>query len=404
MSDRPDPATLAARAGLGAPGAGGEGVDLVAPLSLASVRAYADLAALDQGMDSRDVYRRYGPASVALLERAVASLEQVDDEPLLARATASGQAALGLALALLASPGRRRVVVVRPCYGGTDALVAGPLGNLGLGLTLVDLPPDGYTDHGALVGAALGADVCAVVLEVIANPLMVVVDVPAVTAVCRAAGVATVVDATFATPFLFRGFAHGADVVFHSLTKHLSGHSDVLGGILLLREEHPAAGYLDGFSRLFGAVLAPFDAWLALRGLRTAALRVERSSENAEALAVFFAGRDEVASVHYPGMGGAADAERCARLLPGGRGPMLSLTLRGGRAAADALVRGLEGVRLAPSLGDVATTVSHPALSSHRGLSAQQRAVLGISDGLVRVSVGIERVDDLRDEFAAALG
>src|SRR5439155_9364335 len=211
-----------------------------------------------------------------------------------ARATASGQAALALGLSLLAAPGRRRVVVVRPCYGGTDALVGGPLGNLGLQLATVDLPPAGESDHGALVAASLRDDVAAVVVEVISNPMMTVVDVPAVAAACRAAGAACIVDSTFATPFLFQAFAHGADMVFHSLTKHLSGHSDVLGGMLLVSEDSPAAGFLDGFSRLFGAVLSPFDAWLALRGLRTASLRLERCSANAAALCEFFAARSEV--------------------------------------------------------------------------------------------------------------
>src|SRR5439155_27264521 len=131
---------------------------------------YADLAALDAGMETREAYRRYGSGSVALLEDAIAGLETPAGGPRpLARATASGQAALALALALLAAPGRRRVVVVRPCYGGTDALVAGPLGNLGLALTAVDLAPAGGDGHGALVAAALGDDVAALVVEVISN-------------------------------------------------------------------------------------------------------------------------------------------------------------------------------------------------------------------------------------------
>ena len=280
--------------------------------------------------------------------------------------------------------------------------MAGPLGNLGLQLTTVDLPA-GDGDHGAAVAGALRDDVTAVVVEVISNPMMTVVDVPAVAAACRAAGVACIVDSTFATPFLFQPFAHGADMVFHSLTKHLSGHSDVLGGVLLVSDTLPAAGFLDGFSRLFGAVLSPFDAWLALRGLRTAPLRLERCSANAAALCAFFAARKEVTAVHYPGRDGADEA-RCRRLLPSGRGAMLSVELAGGRAAAEAFMRRLDGVRLAPSLGDVATTVSYPALTSHRSLSPEARAALGIGDGLVRISTGIESIDDLREEFAIALG
>jgi cystathionine gamma-synthase len=400
----PDPATLAARAGLGR-SVDGQGADLVASPSLTSVRTYADLAELDMGMEGRDAYRRYGPESVRLLETAVTSLEQPSGgSPPLARATSSGQAALLTAVTLLLTPQRRRIVVVRPCYGGSDALIAGPLGNLGVRLTTVDLPAPELGDHADLVRAALADDVAAVVAEVITNPLMGVVDIPAIAAETHAAGAALIVDSTLVSPFLFRAFEHGADLVFHSLTKHLSGHSDVLGGILLVSPDHPAADWLDGFARLIGAGLAPFDAWLALRGLRTAALRIERGSENAAALAEWLLGAAGVAAVHYPGIRGGCDAERAMRLLPGARGPMLSFELGGGRDSVDAFIRRCDGIRLAPSLGDVATTISYPALSSHRSMSREQRAALGIGDGLVRVSTGIEPIDYLRGEFAAALG
>ena len=192
--------------------------------------------------------------------------------------------------------------------------------------------------------------------------------------------------------------------MLHSLTKHLAGHSDVIGGVLLVDTGHEASDWLDSNARLLGCNLSPFDAWLALRGLRTAGLRMERCSENAAALADFFADRAELAAVHYPGMRGpgrgCARRRGCSRAA---RGAMLSIDLRGGGSAADAFIRGLDGIRLAPSLGDVATTVSYPASTSHRALSPQQRAALGIGDGLVRISVGIEHIDDLKAEFDAAL-
>ncbi len=403
MNKGPDPSTVAARAGLGR-GASGEGDDLVPPLSLASVRAYPDLAAVDAGMDTRDSYRRYGGGVPAVLETALAELETVRGGAApSARVTASGQAALLLATLMFATSARRRVVVVRPCYGGTESLFTGPLAGLGVSLTTVDLPLDDGASHGGLVAAAMDSDVAMVVAEVIVNPLMKVVDVPAVAAACRGAGAACVVDATLSTPFLFQPFAWGADAVFHSLTKFLGGHSDVLGGVLLLRADHESGEWLDAFARLAGLGLSPFDSWLTLRGLRTAGLRVERSSENAAALARWFADRPEVAAVHYPGVHGACDEERAARLLAKGRGPMLSIDVRGGKAAADAFVRGLSGVRLAPSLGDVATTVSHPALTSHRAWSREQREALGIGEALIRISSGVEALDDLCAEFSAAL-
>jgi cystathionine beta-lyase/cystathionine gamma-synthase len=399
-----DPSTAAARAGLGV-GNTGDGADLVAPLSLASVRAYADLASVDEAMEGRDVYRRHGGGNPQRLEEAMIALETVPGRAVpVARVTSSGQAALLLASTLVLSPSRPRVLVVRPCYGGTDSLLSGPLGNLGVLVSTVDLPADGSGDHGELVAAALGPDVGAVVVDVITNPLIGLTDVPAVAAATHEVGAALIADSTFAPPFLFQAFAHGADLVIHSLTKHLAGHSDVSGGVLLVDSAHEASDWLEANARLLGVNLSPFDAWLALRGLRTAGLRIERCTENAAALAAFFAERSELRAVHYPGMnGGGAAAALAERLLPRGRGPMLSVDLRGGRTAADAFIRGLDGVRLAPSLGDVATTVSYPASTSHRALSPQHRAALGITDGLVRISVGIEHIDDLRAEFGAAL-
>jgi cystathionine beta-lyase/cystathionine gamma-synthase len=403
VSRRVDPSTTTARAGLGRGNAGG--ADLVAPLSLASVRAYEDLASVDEAMDGRDVYRRYGGGNPQRLEEAMIELETVPGRATpVARVTSSGQAALLLATTLVVTPARPRVVVVRPCYGGTDSLIAGPLGNLGVQISTVDIPPDGSGNHGELVAAVLGPDVAAVIAEVITNPLIGLVDVPAIIDAAHQVGATAIVDSTFTPPMLFKPFAYGADLVIHSLTKHLSGHSDVMGGVLLVDTGHEASDWLDANSRLLGCNLSPFDSWLALRGLRTASLRIERCTENAAALATFFATRTEVSAVHYPGRRGERDAALAGRLLPRGGGPMLSIDLRGGGAAASAFIRGLDGIRLAPSLGDVATTVSYPASTSHRALSLQQRAALGIGDGLVRISVGIEQIDDLRAEFDAALG
>jgi cystathionine gamma-synthase len=409
-----DPRTIAAQAGspgLSAP----EGVPLVPPIGTASVYAYPDLGSVDAAMAAdRRVYRRYGSEAVVLLEQALATLETppnpagAAEQPALpiTRVTSSGQAALTLLLLSFAKPSRRRVVVVRPCYGGTDALVAGPLARIGMDLATVDLPhpAEATADHGRLVGAAVDARTCAVVCEVITNPLIGVVDVPAVARAAHDAGTACIVDSTLATPFLFQPFVHGADAVLHSLTKYLNGHSDVLGGAAMVRESHPAAERLDPTARLLGGTPGSFDAWLALRGLRTAALRVERATENAERLAQWFPTRSEVSATHYPGTRGPFDEELAATLLPRGRGPMLSIELAGGEAAVDRLLGALRLVRLAPSLGDVSTTVSHPARTSHRSLEPPVRQRLGIGDGLLRVSVGVEAVDDLVDDFAQALG
>ncbi len=398
----PSPLTVAARAGT--PEAAPGGAPLVEPPSLASVDAFPDLADLDRTMAvAASGYRRYGNPSVHRLEEALTALEGGGLDAPLCRVTSSGQAALLLALSTLVEPGRRRVVLLRPCYGGSESLIAGPLAALGIEPVIIDLPPPGEVDHQlAAVGEVLSPAVAAVVAETIGNPLLGVLDLPALVDLCRAAGVTTVIDNTFATPFLLRPLEMGADVVFHSLSKQLSGHADVLGGAVMIRAGHAAAGRLDANSRALGAVLAPFDAFLSLRGIRTAGLRTERGAANAAALARLASGHAAVAAVHYPGSRGPEEEALAARLLPRGRGSMLAIDL-GGRDRAERLLGALPEVRLAPSLGDVATTVSHPGVSSHRSLSPEQRRALGIGDGLLRFSVGIEAVEDLTAELGAAL-
>jgi cystathionine gamma-synthase len=388
------------------PASGTEGADLVAPPSLSSVRSYPDLDALDSAMEADPrVYRRHGNESASLLEAALARLETPPGGAVpAARVTSSGQAALLLLVSAAVMSGRRRVVLVRPCYGGTESLLLGPLAALGVSTTLVDLPPDGdAADAGELVAAVAGLDVAMVVAEVVTNPLITVVDVPAVVAAAHQVGAVCLVDSTLATPFLFQPLAHGADLVMHSLTKHLGGHSDVLGGVAIAAEGSEVAAWLDSSSRALGAVLAPFDAWLTLRGLRTAPLRVERGTATAAALAVALDGHPAVAAVHHPAIRSAGDGSLASRLMPAGVGPMLSLEVRGGRAAAGRVVRAIGGIRLAPSLGDVSTTVSHPATTSHRHLSPEAREALGISDGLLRFSIGVEDEAVLRAELEAGL-
>jgi len=388
------------------PGSGAEGADLVAPPSLSSVRSYPDLDALDAAMEADPrAYRRHGNESVGLLESTLAVLETPPGgEVPVARATSSGQAALLLLVSAATMSGRRRVVLLRPCYGGTESLLLGPLAALGLETTVVDLPPDPQpADAGAIVGDVVGRDVALVVAEIVTNPLVGVVDIEAVAAAAHSCGAVCLVDSTLATPFLFQPLAHGADLVLHSLTKHLGGHSDLLGGVAVAAAGSEVAGWLDSHSRSIGAVLSPFDAWLALRGLRTAPLRVERGSASAAALAVALSGHAALEAVHHPAVREGAAAEVAGRLLPRGSGPMLSLDIRGGRSGAGRVIRRLDGIRLAPSLGDVSTTVSHPATTSHRHLSAEARRSLGISDGLLRFSIGIEDEPVLRAELEAAL-
>ncbi|MDQ6857306.1 MAG: PLP-dependent transferase [Candidatus Dormibacteraeota bacterium] len=388
------------------PSAGPEGTDLVAPPALSSARSYPDLDALDAAMEADPrAYRRHGNDSVALLEATLAWLEAPPGGGMpCARATASGQAALLLLVSAAAMSGRRRVVLVRPCYGATEALLAGPLAALGASLSVVDLPRAGEpVDVRRLLEPVLDRDVAVVVVEIVTNPLLTVVDVPEVAAAAHACGAVCLVDSTIATPFLFQPLANGADLVMHSLTKHLGGHSDLLGGVAIATADSEVSGWLDATSRALGAVLSPFDAWLTLRGLRTAPLRVERGTASAAMLALAVADHPGVVAVHHPLARGGSDGALAARLLPRGVGPMVSIEVRGGGVGAGRVVRALEGIRLAATFGDVSTTVSHPASTSHRHLSPESRESLGISDGLLRFSIGIEDEQTLLVELTSAL-
>jgi methionine-gamma-lyase len=236
-------------------------------------------------------------------------------------------------------------------------------------------------------------------VEAIGNPLMQVPDLPRLAALCRDAGALLVVDATFASPYCCRPLQHGAGVVLHSVTKFLAGHSDVTLGVAA--GSAAVATELRRQARLFGGSANPFESWLALRGLTTFPLRMGRCCANAAELARRLAAHPKVRAVHYPGLAGSGRSAAPKGVLTD-PGAMLSFELEGGDAAR-AFLRCLQYVRFAPSLGDVATTVSYPIATSHRGLPCGTLGELGISAGLVRLSAGIDHVDDVWSDLEQAL-
>jgi methionine-gamma-lyase len=238
--------------------------------------------------------------------------------------------------------------------------------------------------------------------EMCTNPLIRVPDLEPLARIAHDAGALLVVDNTVPTPALSQPFRWGADVVIYSATKNLSGHADVIGGVIVGKPT-----WIEGaraFAHTFGPTLGPFDAWLTLRGIRTLAVRMERHTANALRLAQYLERHRAISRVNYPALETSPFCARARRLLPAGAGALLSVELAGGKSALDSMIRRLRLVRLMPSLGNVATTISHPASTSHRGLTTDERARSGISDGLVRCSVGIEHPDDLLADFEAALG
>ncbi|MHB8509869.1 MAG: trans-sulfuration enzyme family protein [Candidatus Dormibacteria bacterium] len=395
-ADRADrgPRTRAVHAAGQAP-APGTAAPASPPLYQASAQLFHSLDDLEGAYETgAGLYRRYTGPNQEDLEIAICELERPNTGAELAGiVTSSGMAALTLACLGLAAGGR--VVGATDLYGGTLGLLDGEVQKLGIAGELVDTH-----DPGALKAAVEGAAL--LVVETITNPSMSVTDIAATAAVAHAAGALLLVDNTFASPALCRPLELGADIVMHSTTKYISGHSDAMGGALVL--DLALARPLRTLARTLGATPGPLDSWLALRGLRTLGLRVEAASANALCLAHWLSTHAAVESVNYPGLPTDPDHELATRQFRGGFGGMLSFTLRGGGQAAAALVRHLELIHFMPSLADVATTVSHPVSTSHRGVSPEALVAAGIGPGMIRMSVGIEDADDLIADLAQAFG
>jgi cystathionine beta-lyase/cystathionine gamma-synthase len=343
----------------------------------------AEFAAVMEDSRRGYLYSRIRNPNTDELAAAVAELEGAED----AHCFASGMAAITAALDLLA-PAGARVVAARQLYGQTYALLRAR-GDA----TLVDVTDvDGF--ERALDGAAL------LYLESVANPHLAVPDLPRLAALAHAAGARVLVDNTIPTPLGCTPLAHGADLVVHSATKFLNGHADALAGIVAGPAElvQPiAVRALDT-----GATLAPDVAWLVRRGLKTLHLRVERCAANAAALAEFLAGHEAVAAVRYPGLASDPFHAVAGRVLHG-FGGLVTFEVHGGREAGERVMDRCGVALRATSLGGVETTISHPASTSHRQLSAEELAAAGISEGFLRLSVGVEDIEDLVADFAQAL-
>ena len=307
--------------------------------------------------------------------------------------TASGMAAVDLVLSLA----NRGDLVVAPhdCYGGTYRLLAARRDRGHFDLAFVD-----QSDANA-IAAVFARKPALVLIESPSNPLMRVVDIRAIAAQAKKAGARVAVDNTFLSPALQRPIALGADLVIHSTTKYINGHSDVVGGAVVCASEADAAA-LSHWANVTGSIGSPFDAYLTLRGVRTLFPRIERQQENAAAVAAFLAGRDEVAAVHYPGLA-SHPSHAIARTQQAGFGAMLSFDLAGGTDAVRRFVEAVRVFTLAESLGGVESLVAHPATMTHAGMGAEARAAAGIGDGLLRLSVGLEAEADLIADLKTAL-
>ncbi|HUK13128.1 MAG TPA: PLP-dependent aspartate aminotransferase family protein [Thermoanaerobaculaceae bacterium] len=333
-------------------------------------------------------YSRTGNPTRAALERAVAELEGGVD----ACAFASGMAAIDAVTDLLSAGDH--VVAADNLYGGSYRLFTTITASHGIEVTFVD------ASDAAAIAAACRPRTRLVFVETPTNPLMRLVDLPAAARVARDRGASLAVDNTFLSPVLQRPFEYGADLVVHSTTKYLNGHSDAVGGVAVARDAD-LARRLRTVQNSAGAIMGPFDAYLVLRGIRTLAVRMAAHEANGRRLAAFLAKQKTVERVHYPGLEDHPQ-HALARHQQAGFGGMISLDL-GSLDRARGFCAGLKLFTLAESLGGVESLVCHPATMTHASIPAEERRRLGIGDGMVRLSVGIEDGADLEHDLAQAL-
>ena len=373
---------------------------------------------------SGHVYSRLSNPTVAVLEERLAALEKGVG----AVATASGMAAIHLALTTIASAGSH-LVASQALYGGTHNLLRYTLPRFGIETTFVDpREPDAFA-------AAVRDNTVAMFAETVANPRCEVLNVPAVAARAHAAGLPLIIDATLTTPYLMQPLELGADIVVHSLTKFIGGHGVMLGGAVIdggrfdwqqsTRRFATLCAPYDGFHDLnfaeefgpqayiirarreglrdFGAALAPASAFQLLQGLETLSLRMQRHVENAVTIAKFLAKQEAVSGVTHPCLPDHPDHALAGQLLPRGSGAVFSFDVRGGRAAGRKLIEALSVFSHLANVGDAKSLVIHPASTTHARMDASALAAAGISDGLVRLSIGLEDPVDLIEDLTKAL-
>jgi len=349
------------------------------------------LDALYEGGAQGFTYAREGHPNAAALAARIDAMEGAEG----GLVVGSGMAAVTAALLGVLSAGDH-VLGGDQLYGRSLRLMSETLPALGIATSVAD-----PTDVAAME-AALRPETRLILIEVVSNPTIRVADVAGIAALAWARGILLAVDNTFTTPRAFRPFEHGADIVIHSVTKLLAGHSDATLGYVAARDPDLRTR-INTLCVTMGLTASPFDCWLAERGLFTFDLRYDRAEANARALSDTLAGLPGVTRVLYPTRTDHPDHNRARALLGDHGSHMVSFEIAGGRAEANALVRGAEGIAFAPTLGDVATTLSHPASSSHRGLTPERRMELGMPEGFFRVSVGCESPDALCAAFTRAV-
>jgi methionine-gamma-lyase len=366
---------------------------LSVPIYPASVYAFTDAdegAAIHNEEKDGYYYGRLGNPTQRALETAVAELEDTDA----ALALASGMAAVSAAIFTLVKSGEH-IVAPQSMYATTTNFLHHLKERFGIATTFVD------ATNAENYRAAIQPNTKLFWIETPTNPLVLITDIEAVASIARENGIATVADNTFATPFNQRPCELGVDAVIHSATKYLGGHSDLTAGLLVGKSEVVEAAR-HGANKFYGGNIAPQVAWLVIRGIKTLALRMERHNSNAFAIANMLGDHPKVEAVYYPGLESHQNHEIAKRQMPGGCGGMIGLDL-GTVEAGKIFANSVRLCTLATSLGGVETILQHSASMTHATISRDDRLKAGITDGLIRLSVGVEDVNDLIDDLTQAL-
>jgi O-succinylhomoserine sulfhydrylase len=343
-----------------------------------------------KGDEEGFVYSRYANPTVAMFEARMCALEGAGA----ARGTASGMAAVAASLMCHLNAGDH-VVSARALFGSCRYIVEDFLPRYGIATTLIDGRDLGAWDR------AMRPNTRAVFFESPTNPVLELVDIEGVAKIAHKAGALVVVDNVFATPLQQRPMPLGADIVVYSATKHIDGQGRCLGGVVLGTKEF-VEEKLHNYLKHTGPSLSPFNAWVMLKGLETLPVRVERHSASAAAIADFLAERKEVTRVFYPGRADHPQAALAKRQMEGG-GPMVAFEVKGGKREAFRFMNALQIVKISNNLGDAKSLVTHPATTTHQRLTPDQRAELGIFDRSVRLSIGLEDIEDLKADLDQAL-
>jgi cystathionine gamma-synthase/methionine-gamma-lyase len=342
------------------------------------------------------IYTRYGNPTVAALEEAVRVLE----EGAAACAYSTGMAALHAAIFACELTSGATVLASQDLYGATTDLLYKVLGSYGINTTTAD-----FSDVEGLRAKALEVGPRVLIAETISNPLLKVCDIAACAEIAREVGARFIVDNTFTSPYLCQPLKHGADFTVHSATKYLGGHADVMGGVVVARDEVDLPTLI-GVMKLVGGILGVWEAHEIHRGLKTLSVRMDRQCDNAFRLAKYLKNHEGVSQVYYPGLASLQTQETIKRLVRQSHfGALVSIELRENtREAAFRFMDALSLCVRSTSLGDVFTGVLHPATASHREVAPKRRKELGISESLVRISVGIEDLEDIIADIDQALG